>query len=213
MATIMTTIMDEVEASLEPQLRSLGFRHRKRTFTRTTPEGIAQVINLQMGRHDPPGTAGIPGFRENLHGRFTVNLGVYVPEVAEYRGGPPLKKSVQEADCCFRARLGTIGPEQRDLWWNLSDSSSALTNHVMQRLSHDAFPWFDRFATRDSILAELSGKSTWLFSATPRIVSAIIYAKRGNPAAARALLDQQLEEAGESRHAQYVRDLAGRLGL
>ncbi len=209
----MTTIMDDVEASLEPQLRSLGFRHRKRTFTRTTPEGLAQVINLQMGRYDPPGTVEIPGFRENLHGRFTVNLGVYVPEVAEYRGGPAVKKSVQEADCCFRTRLGMIGPEQRDLWWDLSAGVPVLTNDVMQRLSRDAFTWFDRFATRDSILAELGGKSERLFSATPRIVSAIIHAKRGNPAAARALLDQQIEEAADSPHAKYVRELTARLGL
>ena len=47
-----------------------------------------------MGSFDPPGTTHIPGLRENLYGRFTVNLGVYVPEVARNHGGGEAKSPV-----------------------------------------------------------------------------------------------------------------------
>lgn len=52
-----------------------------------------------MGRSDPPGTTHIPGLRENLHGLFTRNLGVYVPEVAKYGGRVGPRPWVQEYDC------------------------------------------------------------------------------------------------------------------
>ncbi len=206
-------VMDEVEGAMKAGLRSVGFRHRKRTFSRTTPEGLVHLINLQVGAYEPPGTVEIPGLRENLYGRFTVNLGVFVPEVAEYDvGGFRAGKLIHEYNCCLRARLGMIGPERRDLWWNLSDSSE-LAKDVMHRVSRDAFPWFDRFGTRDLILAEMSRETAGPFTTVPRIVSAIIQAKRGDAVAARALLDRQIEETDKPRHAEYVRELAARLGL
>lgn len=205
-------ILNAVEASLKPDLQSLGFRSRQRTFTRTTSEGLKQLINFQMGAYDPPGTLEIPGFRKNLYGRVTVNLGVFVPEVAEYHGASRGGTRIHEYDCCLRARLGALGPEQRDVWWDLSDRV-ALVDDVRERLSRDAFPWFERFGTRDSILEQLSSKSAPAFTNVPRIVSAIILTKRGDTVAARTLLDQQIEEAGASPHAQYVRELSARLGL
>lgn len=205
-------VLDGLEESLKAHLRGLGFRHRSRTFTRTASEGLMHLINFQMGAYDPPGTVEIPGFRVNLYGRFTVNLGVFVPEVAEYLDGIRHGKTIHEYDCCLRARLGTIGPEQRDLWWDLSETGDVLSD-VMERLSRDAFPWFDRFGTRDSLLSELNRESVRSLTTVPRIVSAIILAKRGDTSTARALLDAQIEDAAGRPHAQYVQELAARLGL
>jgi DNA-binding transcriptional LysR family regulator len=46
------------------------------------------------------------GLRENLYGIFTVNLGVYVPEVAANHGAGCAKNWVQEYNCCIHARQG-----------------------------------------------------------------------------------------------------------
>ena len=100
--------VDKVQATLKPGLAAAGFRARGRTFNRQTSEGLTQVIiGIQMGASDPPGTTYIPGLRENLHGKFAVNLGVYVPEVALFSGSP-FKAWIQEYDCCARARLGEL---------------------------------------------------------------------------------------------------------
>jgi len=66
--------MDEIQAKLRPLLKDEGYRVRGRTFNRTTHDGLTQVLNFQMGSFDPPGTTYIPGLRENLYGKFTVNL-------------------------------------------------------------------------------------------------------------------------------------------
>ena len=68
--------VDAIQGSLRPFLRLNGFGMRGRTFNRATDDGLTQVVSIQMGASDPPGTTYSPGLRENLHGLFAVNLGV-----------------------------------------------------------------------------------------------------------------------------------------
>ena len=72
--------LDAILLDLKPFLKEREFRVRARAFNRTTIDGLTQVVQFQMGSFQPPGTQEIPGLRPNLYGRFTVNLGVYVPE-------------------------------------------------------------------------------------------------------------------------------------
>ena len=97
--------VDRIQRALRSALSEHGFKVRGRTFNRVTDDGLTQVVNIQMGASDPPGTTYIPGLRENLHGLFTVNLGVYIPEVAELHGGGPAKSWVQDYHCSIRNRL------------------------------------------------------------------------------------------------------------
>ena len=95
--------VDGIQRALKGSLTEHGFKSRGRTFNRQTSDGLTQVVNLQMGSFDPPGTTYIPGLRENLHGMFTVNLGIYIPEVAELHGGGPAKAWVQDYNCAYAA--------------------------------------------------------------------------------------------------------------
>jgi len=56
--------VDELQASVRPFLKELGFRAR--AFNRTTSDGITQVIEFQLARFDPPGAQIYVGFRQNL---------------------------------------------------------------------------------------------------------------------------------------------------
>lgn len=205
--------LDELQKALKPFMKRQGFKVRARTFNRTTDDGLTQVINLQMGASDPPGTTYIPGFRENLHGRFTVNLGVYVPEVARHRGGEA-RAFVREYHCCVRERLGEVGPERKDLWWKIT-SASTLLEDIEARLERDALPYLDRHASRDAILRACQESSGALgYAGGPaRIVAAIILAERGDKNGARALLARQAQETENPNHSAYVRSLAAELGL
>ena len=78
-----THAMDEIQAAVRPFLKELGFRARWRAFNRLTSDGLTQVIEFQLGRFDPPGT-NATGYRRDLYGKFTVNVGVYIPEVNKY---------------------------------------------------------------------------------------------------------------------------------
>lgn len=206
--------VDEVQRTLRPSLQAHGFNVRGRTFNRVTDDGLVQVVNLQMGASDPPGTTYIPGLRDNMHGLFTVNLGVYIPEVAELHGGGLAKAWVQDYHCAIRSRLGPASGNPRDLWWHARNPARAVAD-IQPLLLAYGLPFLDRFRSRELVLGELHGQGENLaHCAVPRIVCAILLARRGQADAARALLAAQ---AGEGRHnpnhPAYVRELAVRMGL
>ena len=189
-------VMDALQLSLRPLLREHGFRVQGRTFNRKTPDGLTHVVAFQMGRSDPP-----------------VSLGVYVPEVPQYHLGNVAGKFVQDYHCCVRARLGEVGPEQQDIWWELQENPQ-LDHEIQQRLLRDALPFLERFNTRDALLKELSNGMQHSASDPPRIVSAIILAVRGRLEDAKLLLEAQIRGSQRNpRHPDYVRGLASKLGI
>jgi Domain of unknown function (DUF4304) len=205
--------VDNIQGVLRPFLKGRGFKCRRRTFNRVTEDGLTQVISIQMGASDPPRTTHIPGLRENLHGLFTVNLGVYVPEVARHTGGGEAKSWVQEYHCCVRARLGEASGEGQDIWWH-ARCDDVVVGDVQRRLELGGLPFLDRFSTRDKILAEWHDRSENMgTSSPPRIVMAIILVGRGQTDSARALLAQQVLETRNPGHPNYVRQLAKELAV
>lgn len=204
--------VDQIQLELARFFKARGFRRRGRTFNTATSDELTWVVGLQMGPSDPPGTTYIPGLRENLHGLFTMNLGVYVPEVARHHGGGEAKAWVQDYHCCIRARLGELSGEKSDTWWPAT-SSRNVTSDILDRLTRFGVPFLERFSTREQILAELAGGSQNRFLAVPRIVSAILLLGRGEKDAARTLMAAQALETHNPRHPAYVRELARRLGL
>lgn len=204
--------VDQIQQELSPFFKSRGFRRRWRTFNAATSDELTWVVGLQMGPSDPPGTTYIPGLRENLHGLFTINLGVYVPEVARHHGGGEAKSWVQDYHCCIRARLGELSGDRSDVWWPAT-SLPSVTSDVLGRLTQFGIPFLERFSTREQVLREFAAVSENRFLTVPRIVSAIILLGRGDEDAARTLLAAQSLETHNRNHPDYVRELARRLGL
>ena len=209
----LASAMDGLQRRLTPLLRQFGFNKHGRTHNRLTSDGLTHVVSFQMGSYGPPGTTYIPGLRENLYGRFTVNFGIYVPEVARHHGGGEPKKIIHDYNCCIRSRLRREA-ESNDCWWTIS-SSEALTDEIQRLLEAEAFPLFRRFECRDHILAEFGGhaENNDLIS-VPRIVCAIIMFERGERDAAQRLLTLQARDHSRNPgHPAYVVELARRLGI
>lgn len=205
--------VDYIQGELTPLLKARGFRVRGRSFNKLTEDGLTQVVSLQMGPSDPPGTTYIPGLRENLYGLFTINLGVYVPEVARHTSGGSGTSWIQEYDCCVRSRLGEASGETKDIWWH-ARSERAIVDGIWRRLESGGLPFLDRYSSRDNILAEWKGRAGNSGGGNPpRIVMAIILAERGNKKEARELLALQAQDTHNPRHPDYVRELAKKLGL
>lgn len=205
--------VDTIQRALRPSLMEKGFRVRGRTFNRATEDGLTQVVNLQMGTSGPPGTTYIPGLRENLYGLFTINLGVYVPEVAKFHGGGEAESWVQDYHCCVRARLGDACGEEKDIWWHARAQEDVIDD-LHRRLASSGIPFLERFSSRDKILAEWNGRGENVGTSNPpRIVLAIILAERGRQDDARKLLALQVLETKNPRHPEYVHKLAAELGL
>ncbi len=207
--------LDIVQNDLTPMLKDRGFKKRGRTFNRLSSDGLTLVINFQMGAFDPPGTTYFPGLRENLYGYFTVNLGIYVPEVAIYHLGGEARNFVQDYHCCIRARLGKLGHEMRDIWWRIS-SSGEIISELQIRLEENGLPFLQSFETRERILRHWPDhyaqvKPGW--GSPPNIISAIILVGLGHHDEARELLKEQARDTRNPGHPEYVRDLASRLGI
>ena len=177
--------LDLVQTQFTGLLRPLGFRKVGRIYNRTLPEGLVQVVNLQIWRPDPvPPTLTSPGISAG-HDRFTVNLGVWIPEVSDYHLLRPRTKTIHEYDCQVRARLGEFATPPTDVWWSLDDSWHDSAAAALALLEAAGLPWLEKFGTRDGIV------SGWDRASDARIVVAI-EAKRGRAEAARRLLAEQI---------------------
>jgi hypothetical protein len=201
--------LDLVQTQVSGLLRPLGFRKTGRTYNRASPEGLVQVINLQITRPDPvPPPLRAAGELTAPSDRFTVNLGVWIPEVTDYHRTRPRSKTIQEYDCQVRTRLGALTASGRDLWWPLDERWPEAAAEVVRSLEELALPWLERFSTRDGVLAG------WIDQAPDaRIVRAIIQAKRGHHDEARALLAEQVASTRQLAHRAYVQVVANQLGL
>ena len=207
--------VDAIQAAVHAALKSKGFKKQGRVFNRSTADGLIQVIQLQMGRHDPPGTVHIPKYREDRYGWFTVRLGVYVPEVDRLlRPFDEARRFIHEAYCCIREDLGSLGEEKTHLWWR-NDAAAQVIPDLLPRLDRDALPFLDRLGSRDDILRELEASTSVAGpGGPPRIVRAIIIAERGDKAGAKALLARQASEAPhDDPHLAYLHSVAARLGI
>ena len=205
--------LNQIQAGLRPLLAEHGFSRGGRTFNRPTPDRLTQVVNIQMAGADPPGSSS--SLRRSDYGKFTINVGVYIPEVAKYHeDGEAEGKFVQEYHCSIRARLGELGPERRDLWWRITDDEDLIAE-LRRRLMRHAFPFLDKLATRDGILRTFKSSTSSNYVSTPRIMCAIILWRRKQKAKARQLLSAQYKGARKSHpgHATYVCDLSETLGL
>jgi len=96
-----------------------------------------------LGVHDPIGmlaTAQSDRFAIFLQdswtiaNRFTLNIGVYYPEVAELHGLTAEGKYPREYESTLRVRIGTLMPGGHDHWWEVRGGSDLAEN---RRALHD----------------------------------------------------------------------------
>jgi hypothetical protein len=103
--------LNEIQKLIHTELKADGFKKKGRTHNKVLDNGIVQVINFQMGQFQFDNVIEIPGLIENLYGQFTINIGVFVPELYEKIFDPKPKSFIQEFDCEIRTRL-----LQKNVW-------------------------------------------------------------------------------------------------
>ncbi len=206
--------MDEVQQALNGFLQEQGFRKRARTYSRKTADGLTQVLNFQMGRFEPPGsTAGMRPI-SSFYGQFTVNLGIFIPEVSAALR-PWAGKTITEPLCELRVRLGALVYPFGDRWWPV-DPHATVIEELDDLLRSAAVGFWDQFSGREKVLSYLAAPDKPQFTLRAKLVRALILAQAGDKAAATVLLDSHIADAmavGNARHAAYVKDLRQTLGF
>ncbi|MGZ4362931.1 MAG: DUF4304 domain-containing protein [Gaiellaceae bacterium] len=213
--------MDSVVALAQPLLKRAGFRKRRRTFNRDSEPGLVQVVNFQMGAFNPPGPGseanlaareelGLPG---NLYGSFTINLGVYVGEMA-FSDSEKCEGWISEYHCQLRQRLGQLLDPPADTWWSLDDPHAAH-EAVDEALDTAGLPWLNRLASRDAILRTYATEGRFGIGLGPAGPVRIAWLLRAtDPEAAEAVLrDYLTEEYRNPRHREWLEQTLTHAGL
>lgn len=137
-------------------LRPLGFRRKGRSFNRRVADGLVHVVTLQMGEY-PIGDYVIPGIRESFYGRFTVNLGVFLPGVRSLEHDRPAPEFLREYDCDIRERLSVLAYSE-DRWWDLDHAVAETAAEVVRLMDSFGVPFLERFEDCASVFKTIDSK-------------------------------------------------------
>jgi hypothetical protein len=212
--TAYARTMKEVVRELHPLLKEHGFRKQRHTFNRESEPGLVQVVNFQMGPFDPPGTVEIPGLRENLYGKFAVNLGIFVEELHGYFSEVPRPKFVAEYYCEIRRRLGEMLPGEGEYWWSLDASRAAVASDVRRALEDHGLPFLDSLTSRELIIRAWYRTGDGIgFPPRGALAIALLHWERDEKDVAEQLVHRYLGSDLSPGHRDYVNGLVARLGL
>jgi hypothetical protein len=114
------------------------------------------VVNVQASQ-----------WNEGESGKFTVNLGVYFPAVAEMLNLPLPASAPKEYDCTVRVRLPSLMHDGRDVWWNVEAhvSDNELTKRVGTAWSMFGRSWLERTSNLEGALDELITQKMYFHAA------------------------------------------------
>ena len=145
---VLSTVLN---AHVTPLLRRHGFDRSGRTYYRERAGG-QQLVSFQA--HSANSRQG---------GSFTVNLGLFFPELYDIVHGGPLRDPPQGHHCQVRYRIGQIAADgrvrtdhPRDEWWHFNHETdlaalgtpAAISEEIVRGRVHMNRLWFAVLATR-----------------------------------------------------------------
>ena len=212
MTTDYKTQLDIVEKKVFSKMKPLGFKKNGRTFNRRLDDGIIQVINFQSGQYPLTDNYEIPELRENLYGKFVVNMGVCVENLFKFQFPTENKKFYKEYECQIRARLGTLLTGQ-DYWWKITDDNTKITEEIIEGLETIGFDWFAGVDTKEKIITNLGNLP---YDRSPRVkldIALIVWFD--NKEKGEKLITEYYNNISRSSkaHKDYVKDLAKEIGI
>ena len=203
----MKWIVDQIH----PELKARGFRKRRHSFNRSVEDGVVQVINFQAGPSLPPGAQPIPGFRHDLHGLFTLNLGVAIREAWEQdmRFERTFPTFLNEAECQIRPLWGRT----EQTWWRLSQDDTTVAQLTGVEVLGPGVNWLEDRATRRQILEMWGSEGREALPMPTDLPIVMILRHLERPDEAAIVLREYYDSLEPGPHRPYVYELAGVLGV
>jgi hypothetical protein len=136
MSEISKRIDSIIRERLSPFLKNNGFKKKARNFYREYSDRV-EVINVQASQ-----------WNEGSEGKFTINVGVYYPEIAKILEAPPVSGAPKEYDCTVRERIGLLAPEKKDQWWHIDGSVNDLeiSEDIANQVENICLPWLSEMS-------------------------------------------------------------------
>ena len=207
--------MSGIVSAVHPLLERVGFHRRRNTFNRETEPGFIQVVDFHMRVFESGrGSRWSP---VEVHGRFTVTVGIFVKEIYQDLFGSSAGDFVGEDVCELRKPLSELLP-RRDRpvtnegmgWWSLDAPPSAKEIELL--LAEYVLPLFARLSGRRSLVAEWhrSGDALGLSVRAPISIATILF-HRGDLDGADRLVRQFFGKHREVSRRRFVDRLASSL--
>jgi hypothetical protein len=155
METTAQAVIKEVASRLHSDLlKPRGFK--KTAYTWIREDEWPKLINLQLSK-----------WNSSEEARFTVNLGVFIPELHNAAGSYPVTGQPKEPDCDVRSRIGMLLPPGTDKWWEVSAASDEgkLFDEVIADLVEVGLPWLDRLHDYTTVAEVLIGQKNSFMAA------------------------------------------------
>jgi hypothetical protein len=198
-ATRWQLALRESQAPVTQALKKLGFRKIGNYYNRTVQDGLIQVVGFQSGQAV-----------SSLHGNFTVNLGVYVPCIAEIEGNTAAGRCITDAYCEIRSRLCSVANLGRDKWWPLDESASQSGQFIANALLSHGVPFLDQYASKSAIVDHFNSDGSLPFHNPARsmLAVAIIQWSVGATNESLSMFEKAcMEPSNNSRFPEYVKKI------
>lgn len=206
--------VDGIQTVVAAYLKTLAFRKSGRTFNRARSDGIVHVVNLQMGPY-PIGKYVVPGLRENLYGKFAVNLGVRLPCISVVEGAPSDKTVYQEYDCHFRRRLGREAGGREEEWWSVEAEYGRIGSEIAGLLEGIGIPFLDQFSSYQDVIGYFDSYGVFPFRTDARSAfdAALVCRHCGDVQRYGVLIQEARRRAADHRgFREYVSGIERKLG-
>ncbi len=134
-----------LKCSVTPFLKDRGFKKTRESYIRERGQ-LSWYLGFQRSRWDTS---------EKLE--FTMNCGVFVPEVVARYVNRPQKQSVSLTDCCLYVRIGMLADAKTDLWWSFLQSDEetgdqTIAIEIQDAIQNLAMPFLEQFDTREAVV-------------------------------------------------------------
>jgi hypothetical protein len=201
-------IEDILREQITPLLKKHGFRKKGRTYYRPRQNWM-DVLNVQSNKWNTSGD-----------GSFTVNLGIFVPEVSRAVHGDDVTGDPHEYDCILRERIGFLGANGKprlvgqDEWWKFDNATdlTALAEKVARDIETKALNYFERYRTYADMMGDIARGESGI-AAVPN--AAALAVLMGDKDKAQQLIEKaaQAEQPYANRVRRDRARIAERLGL
>lgn len=204
--------LDIIEKEVYAKFKPLGFKKNGRTFNRRLEEGIIQVINFQSGQYPIGENYVVPGLRENLYGKFVVNLGVCIESLYKFQSPSESKNFYKEYDCQIRDRLGTLLTGQ-DYWWTITEDNQKVIEEIIIGFETKGLEWFSGVDTKKKVISNYANLP---YNSSPRTkldIALIVWFDDKEKGSELFREYYNSIQPAKSPHKEYIRDLAKELKI
>ena len=198
----IANLVDEIQELIGPFLIRREYQLRNRTFSRHLDDGLIHLIEFGLARST-----------SSYYGKFTVDLGIFIPEVYSTFEKEEKPKYITTHHCEFVRRLPSLEEGVEDRWWDACEVSNS-SNDIVNLLQKYGLPFLESLTTRDNIYQawQKSGNSIGL-PPRGRLTMAIILTKIGRNLEALELIYEEIKNSEHKQYIEFVKNIANQLDI